>query len=148
MLYNSIEGDEDEGIGFFDYDNGGMVGMILVIGLNWNFQNIKFGLVVFDGDIVSDIVQNDNLFNDDGFVVGDEMDEVFMSGLLLEFIEYELIFFEEEILVFFVEVQNLFDQIVEDKWVQQQIYIVFVDIVDDYVSDKVVEIWVGDGGED
>lgn len=147
-LHNSIEGDEDEGIGLPDYDNGGMAGMTSVIGSNWNFQNIKPGSVASDGDIASDIAQNDNSSNDDGFAAGDEMDEVFMSGPSLEFIEHEPTFPEEEIPAPPAEAQNLFDQIAEDKWAQQQIHTVPADIADDHASDKVAEIRVGDGGED
>ncbi|KAK0674297.1 putative ubiquitin carboxyl-terminal hydrolase 12 [Cercophora samala] len=147
-LQNSIEGDEDEGIGLPDYDNGGMAGMTSVIGSGWTFQNIKPGSVASDGDIASDIAQNDNSSNGDAFAAGDGMDEVFMSAPPVNFVEPEQTFPDEEIPAPPAEAQNLFDQIAEEKWAQQQIHTVPADIANDQASDKVAEIRVGDGGED
>ncbi|KAK0732880.1 hypothetical protein B0T21DRAFT_291331 [Apiosordaria backusii] len=147
-LHNSIEGDEDEGIGLSDYDNAGMAGMTSVIGPSWNFDNIKAGSVASDGDIASDIAQNDNSSIDDTFTAGDEMDDVFMGPPTMGFIEPEPEFADHEIPPPSAEAQNFLEQIAEDKWEQQQIHTVPANIADDQVSDKVAEIRVSEGGED
>ncbi|KAK4204491.1 UCH-domain-containing protein [Triangularia verruculosa] len=146
-LHNSIEGDEDEGIGLPDYDNGGMAGMTSVISPSWNFSNIKAGSAASDGDIASDIAQNDNSSLDDAFAAGDDMDEVFMGAPTIGFVEPEPTFPDEDIPAPPAEAQNFLDQIAEDKWAQQQIHTVPVNIDDDQASDKVAEIRVGDNGD-
>ncbi len=78
-LHNSIEGDQDEGIGLPDFSNATPgIGPALV--RTWTFENISGNPAKLD-DAASDVAQNDGSSVDDTF---GEPDEPMMFGPMID----------------------------------------------------------------
>ncbi|KXX75992.1 putative ubiquitin carboxyl-terminal hydrolase 12, partial [Madurella mycetomatis] len=153
-LRNSIEGDgEDEGIGLADYDSS-MACMTSVIGpSNWSFNNLnsKAGSDA-DGDIASDVAQNDgsSINGDDVFEAHDDMGSLLPPGSGSEYIEapeptpqfpeYDVPPTPS------AEAQDFMGQITEETWGKVHT-VPAAGLGGDQASDRVAEIHVGDADE-
>ncbi|KAH8889372.1 ubiquitin carboxyl-terminal hydrolase-like protein [Thozetella sp. PMI_491] len=144
-LHNSIEGDQDEGIGLPDYDNA-TPGLGPALPRTWNFENITGNPGSVD-EAASDVAQNDNSSIGDTF---GEQDEPMAFGPMMESQpDYPDPDFDTGVPQATAVHGDLMAEIAKRAWEDKsEVHnVVPADMTQDDASDKVAEIHVEDKTE-